>query len=66
MHLENSLLGAEPDDRLECGICWWIYDPAQGDAGRDIPAGIAFAELPADWCCPGCDAPRYKFMVLID
>jgi rubredoxin len=24
---------------------------------------VPFAELPDDWCCPGCDAPRHKFMV---
>ncbi len=19
------------DARLECGVCWWVYDPALGD-----------------------------------
>lgn len=52
------------DDRLECGICWWVYDPAAGDDMRAIPPGTAFADLPEDWCCPGCDAPRHKFMVV--
>lgn len=53
-----------PDDRLECGICWWVYDPATGDETRGIAAGTPFAALPDDWCCPGCDAPRHKFMVI--
>ena len=30
----------------------------------EIPGGTAFASLPDDWCCPGCDAPKHKFMVL--
>ena len=55
-----------PGDRLECGICWWVYDPLQGDDVRGIPGGTAFAELPADWCCPGCDAPRHKFMLIAE
>lgn len=53
-----------PDTRLECGICWWGYDPAAGDDMRGIPPGTAFADLPGDWCCPGCDAPKHKFMVV--
>ena len=36
-----------PDARLECKICWWVYDPAEGDAVWQIPPGTAFADLPA-------------------
>jgi rubredoxin len=64
MRFEGSFHDVKPDDRLECGICWWVYDPAIGDDSRAIPSGTAFADLPADWCCPGCDAPPHKFMVL--
>lgn len=64
MRFQGSVLDVAPQDRLECGICWWVYDPAVGDDSRGIPPGVPFAELPADWCCPGCDAPRHKFMVL--
>lgn len=64
MRFEGSFLDVKPDDRLECGICWWVYDPAIGDDVRAIPRGTAFADLPDDWHCPGCDAPRHKFMVL--
>ncbi|WP_303787223.1 rubredoxin [Azovibrio restrictus] len=55
-----------PDDRLECGICWWIYDPAEGDELGGIAPGTPFAHLPAHWVCPQCEAPRHKFMVLRD
>lgn len=64
MRFEGSHLGVKPDDKLECGICWWVYDPAVGDDVRAIPPGTPFSALPDDWCCPGCDAPRHKFMVL--
>ncbi|TBW40027.1 rubredoxin [Siculibacillus lacustris] len=52
------------DSRMECGICWTVYDPAVGDDVWQIPAGTAFADLPEDWRCPTCDAPRSKFMLL--
>jgi rubredoxin len=50
--------------RLECGICWWVYDPAVGDPVWQIAPGTPFAALPAHWSCPICDAPRHKFMVV--
>jgi rubredoxin len=50
--------------RMECGICWTIYDPAEGDAVAQIVAGTPFAGLPEDWHCPNCDAPRSKFMAV--
>ena len=55
---------ARPEDRMECGICWRVYDPAEGDAVGQIAPGTPFADLPEDWRCPNCDAPREKFMAL--
>ncbi|AWI77408.1 rubredoxin [Parazoarcus communis] len=50
--------------RLECGICWHVYDPAEGDEVWQIPPGTPFSALPEHWSCPNCDAPRHKFMVV--
>ncbi|WP_199917020.1 rubredoxin [Parazoarcus communis] len=50
--------------RLECGICWYVYDPAEGDEVWQIPPGTPFSALPEHWACPNCDAPRHKFMVV--
>jgi len=65
---EGSFLGDAgrigPDTVMECGVCWWVYDPARGDDNWQIPPGTPFAELPGHWRCPGCDAPREQFMVL--
>jgi rubredoxin len=52
--------------RFECGICWQVYDPAEGDAYWQIPPGTPFADLPAHWTCPNCEAGRHKFMKLAD
>lgn len=52
-----------PASRFECGICWYVYDPAVGDPEAQVPAGTAFAALPAGWRCPQCDAPPERFLV---
>lgn len=59
---DNSKLDASA--KLECGICWWVYDPDAGDAQAHVVPGTPFAALPAQWHCPNCEAPKHKFMVL--
>jgi rubredoxin len=55
-----------PGTRLECRICWYVYDPALGDEVEQIPPGTPFDALPQHWCCPQCDAARDKFLPLPD
>ena len=55
-----------PGARLECRICWAVYDPAMGDEVWQIPPGTPFAELPAHWSCPHCSAEKPGFLVLDD
>ena len=52
--------------RLECRICWYVYDPAEGDPVEQIPPGTPFASLPAYWRCPQCDAEPHAFLPLED
>lgn len=51
---------------MECKICWTVYDPALGDAFRQIDPGTPFTRLPDDWSCPTCSAAPHQFMVLRD
>ncbi len=44
-----------------CGVCGYIYDPAQGDPDGGIAAGTAFEDLPEDWTCPVCGASKDEF-----
>jgi len=53
-----------PGTRLECKICWHVYDPAEGDPHWQVPPGTAFAALPDHWTCPNCDADRSGFLVI--
>jgi rubredoxin len=65
---EGSYLGddsrIEGDARLECKICWYVYDPDQGDDYWQIPSGTPFSALPDHWRCPECDGEKNQFMVL--
>ena len=54
------------DTRLECKICWYVYDPKLGDEVWQIPAGTAFAGLPAHWSCPVCGGKKQDFLLLDD
>jgi rubredoxin len=67
---EGSFLGDDSriadDTRLECKICWYVYDPSVGDSVWQIPPGTPFSQLPDHWKCPECDGPRQQFMVLAD
>jgi rubredoxin len=55
-----------PNTRLECKICWSVYDPAVGDEVWQVPPGTPFSELPAHWTCPNCSAQKQDFLVLDD
>lgn len=54
------------DAKMECGVCWHVYDPAVGDPVWQIPPGTPFSALPEDWRCPNCDAAQERFMRLGD
>jgi rubredoxin len=53
-----------PDSKLECKVCWYVYDPAVGDPVWQIPAGTPFANLPPHWTCPNCSCEKEQFMVV--
>ena len=55
-----------PATRLECGVCWTVYDPAAGDAVWQIAPGTPFSALPPHWTCPNCAAEKSRFLVLAD
>jgi rubredoxin len=59
---DASKIGSQT--RLECKICWHVYDPALGDAYWQIPPGTPFSDLPDHWTCPECDSGRAGFMVV--
>ncbi len=49
-----------------CQQCGYIYDPAKGDKKTKIPSGVAFEDLPDDYKCPLCGAPKSRFSPMLD
>jgi len=56
----------DDDTQMECRICWYVYDPAEGDPGQQIAPGTPFLALPHDWRCPDCDGARDQFLPNVD
>ena len=50
-----------PMDKYECTICGYVYDPAAGDPDNGVAPGTKFEDIPEDWVCPVCGAPKSEF-----
>ena len=48
-------------DKWVCTLCGYVYDPAVGDADTGISPGTAWEDVPEDWLCPVCGAPKEEF-----
>lgn len=48
-------------DKYECSICGYVYDPAAGDPDNGVAPGTKFEDVPEDWVCPTCGAPKSEF-----
>ena len=44
-----------------CGICGYVYDPAEGDPDAGVRAGTPFEKLSEEWVCPICGASKDEF-----
>jgi rubredoxin len=47
--------------KWECKVCGWVYDEETGDAESGAAPGTKFEDLPDDWVCPLCGAPKKDF-----
>lgn len=56
----------DDDARLECRICWYVYDPAVGDPVYQVEPGTPFRSLPEYWRCPECDSEPGSFVPVSD
>mgnify|MGYP000079102027 FL=1 len=52
--------------KYRCKVCGWIYDEAKGDPDNGIAPGTRFDDLPAEFICPLCGAPKEEFEVVED
>ena len=47
--------------RYVCQICGFVYDEAKGMPDRGIAPGTTWEQLPENWVCPLCGAPKSQF-----
>jgi flavin reductase (DIM6/NTAB) family NADH-FMN oxidoreductase RutF len=65
-YIDKSKLEKKEPPKVEwkkqkCLACGYMYDPAAGDADNGIKPGTSFEDLPDDWVCPACGAPKDMF-----
>lgn len=44
-----------------CTICGYVYDESVGVPEQGIAPGTKFEDLPEDFTCPDCGAPKSLF-----
>jgi rubredoxin len=53
---------APTSGRWDCTLCGFSYDESIGQAERGIAPGTPWSDLPQDWRCDDCDAPKSDFV----
>jgi len=44
--------------KYRCTVCNWVYD--------DAKEKVKFSDLPKEWVCPVCGAPKSAFVLLVE
>lgn len=52
----------QPTTKMQCKVCWHVYDPAEGCEDMGIAPGTSFNDLPDNFLCPDCGNPRSSFI----
>jgi rubredoxin len=50
----------------QCSECLTVYNPSYGDALQGIAKGVLFENLPDEYSCSLCDAPKSQFVVYLE
>jgi rubredoxin len=51
-------------DVHQCQDCLTVYNCEYGDEEQGIEKGTLFKDLPVDYCCSLCEAPKLNFIIL--
>ncbi|MCG8312230.1 MAG: rubredoxin [Pseudomonadales bacterium] len=52
--------------KMECIVCGWVYDEAEGYPEDGIAPGTKFEDIEEDWVCPDCGVGKEDFEELED
>lgn len=58
---DKKAITLEKKEVYQCADCLTVYSDLFGDEKSNINPGINFANLPDDYQCPVCDAPKTNF-----
>ena len=47
-----------------CVNCGFVFEEAAGHAESGIPPGTTWEDVPEDWSCPDCGAPKSSFEMI--
>lgn len=50
--------------KWSCIMCGHVYDEALGDAETGVAPGTRFEDLPDDWYCVECGAPKSDYELM--
>lgn len=50
--------------KWQCIVCGFEYDEAEGMPDEGIEPGTQWADIPEDWTCPDCGAPKDDFEMM--
>jgi len=57
--LKNKKGGSEM--KYVCPYCGYTYDEEAGDPKNGVAPGTKWEDVPEDWVCPICGAPKEVF-----
>ena len=55
------MTATNPDAKMECTVCAYLYDPQVGDPEHGIEPGTPFEDLGDDFVCPVCGVGKELF-----
>lgn len=47
-----------------CIVCDFVYEQVKGMPEEGIEPGTAWEDVPDDWTCPDCGAPKSDFIMI--
>jgi len=50
--------------KYKCSVCGYVYDESDGIPGKNLPPGTRWEDIPEDFTCPLCSAPKSLFILM--
>ena len=51
-----------PQTKMQCKVCWYVYEPEKGCEEFDIAPNTPFNDLPDYFSCPNCGSGKDAFL----